>query len=663
MSAFLTLTPVQRFVDGNGNALVGGKLFTYAAGTTTKQATYTDSTGLTPNTNPIILNARGECEVWLNPALAYKMVLSPSTDTDPPTNPIWTVDNVNSSSSIPNWGGTSAGSANAQTITPSPPISNYIAGQQFSFIAGYTNTGPVTLAVNGLAATPILQGSGVPLANGQIIAENVITVEYDGTNFRLIGSQPFVTVQQFGAVGDGATNDSAAFSAALAAVGPTQYVYVPYTASGYFLGSTSGLTFGNSSACCALIGIGGRPLLKFGNVGSSTDCLTFEGSGLAQMILENLIIDFNNTGRDGLVVMGSNRPIVRNVQLNNSLRDVFVLSPTDTDFIEKGQFDIGIQNAGRHGITMSLSGSGGAYVNECVWNMLEIRGVSKNTAGGLAVYMTSTATDAGSKFSNHLFLKTNFDAQYNGSGNAPSSNVVEADSGIVENFRFMAGGWENSGGTALTGYAWAYTGSGSGNAWNGLTIDSVIDNSLWGSSGVDPTIGKVWFFDYSFGKTTLSGTVQSPDNSKFYVYQSNVESNVTGDGTAYTLGTGGVTELYNSHSDTVTNGVFIAPVTGKYHFNACAFLSGLSSGHTFAQLELVMTSGSFTGRYMMASYNPFANKNSGNNGFMAGSVEVGIEEGVSAHVELTVSGSTKTVDVSGGAGDKGSCYFSGHLLT
>lgn len=85
---------VQHFVDNNGNALVGGKLFTYAAGTTTKLATYTDSTGGTPNTNPVILNSRGECGVWLPPEQAYKFVLSPSTDTDPPTNPIWTVDGI-----------------------------------------------------------------------------------------------------------------------------------------------------------------------------------------------------------------------------------------------------------------------------------------------------------------------------------------------------------------------------------------------------------------------------------------------------------------------------------------------------------------------------------------------------------------------------------------
>ena len=87
----------QRFFDATGIPLSGGKLFTYAAGSTTKQNTYTDSTGATPNANPIILDSAGYANVWLDQTLIYKYTLSPATDTDPPTNPIWTIDNVNGS--------------------------------------------------------------------------------------------------------------------------------------------------------------------------------------------------------------------------------------------------------------------------------------------------------------------------------------------------------------------------------------------------------------------------------------------------------------------------------------------------------------------------------------------------------------------------------------
>lgn len=89
-----TPIPVVHFVDSSGNALSGGKLFSYTAGTTTKLSTYVDSTKNTTNANPTILNTRGEAQVWLPPGVAYKFVLSPSTDGDPPTNPIWTADNI-----------------------------------------------------------------------------------------------------------------------------------------------------------------------------------------------------------------------------------------------------------------------------------------------------------------------------------------------------------------------------------------------------------------------------------------------------------------------------------------------------------------------------------------------------------------------------------------
>jgi len=91
----LAILPKQQFNQG-GIPLNGGKLFTYAAGTTNKLATYTDSTGATPNTNPIILDSNGQCNLWLTTGTAYKLTLSPANDTDPPTNPFWTVDQASS---------------------------------------------------------------------------------------------------------------------------------------------------------------------------------------------------------------------------------------------------------------------------------------------------------------------------------------------------------------------------------------------------------------------------------------------------------------------------------------------------------------------------------------------------------------------------------------
>jgi hypothetical protein len=69
-----------QFFTDDGVPLSGGLLYTYAAGTTTPLATYTSSTGLTANTNPIVLNSAGRVanQIWLTTGSAYKFVLQTS---------------------------------------------------------------------------------------------------------------------------------------------------------------------------------------------------------------------------------------------------------------------------------------------------------------------------------------------------------------------------------------------------------------------------------------------------------------------------------------------------------------------------------------------------------------------------------------------------------
>lgn len=72
-----------QFFSNNGVPLAGGKIFTYAAGTTTPQATYTSASGSTAHANPIILDAAGRVpggEIWLTDGLQYKFVLKDAND-------------------------------------------------------------------------------------------------------------------------------------------------------------------------------------------------------------------------------------------------------------------------------------------------------------------------------------------------------------------------------------------------------------------------------------------------------------------------------------------------------------------------------------------------------------------------------------------------------
>jgi len=80
------LSPVggaaAQFFTNSGVILSGGKLYSYAAGTTTPKVTYTSSSGVTAHTNPIILDSAGRVpggEIWLLPQ-PYKFALYTSTD-------------------------------------------------------------------------------------------------------------------------------------------------------------------------------------------------------------------------------------------------------------------------------------------------------------------------------------------------------------------------------------------------------------------------------------------------------------------------------------------------------------------------------------------------------------------------------------------------------
>lgn len=146
-----------QFFDNNGDPLSGGKLYTYAAGTTTPAVTFTSASGATPNANPIILDSAGRVpeEIWLTTGAAYKFALHTSLNVS-----IWTKDNIT---------GISSG---ANSMEYDPPF-------------------PGAVTSNYTVANKLSQ---------------------------------YKSVKDFGAVGDGVANDTAAFAAALDVGGD---IYVP----------------------------------------------------------------------------------------------------------------------------------------------------------------------------------------------------------------------------------------------------------------------------------------------------------------------------------------------------------------------------------------------------------------------------------------------------
>ena len=75
--AILTLFR-HRFYNNDGTVAAGGKVYTYEAGTTTLKTSWTDYTGAVANANPIILDSKGECNLWTSGL--YKINVTQSDD-------------------------------------------------------------------------------------------------------------------------------------------------------------------------------------------------------------------------------------------------------------------------------------------------------------------------------------------------------------------------------------------------------------------------------------------------------------------------------------------------------------------------------------------------------------------------------------------------------
>lgn len=81
---------------------------------------------------------------------------------------------------------TSVAGTNVITGNLTPAIASYVAGQMFSFLSAGANTGAVTLNINGVGAKAVTKLGSTALAAGDIPANTIIIVQYDGTEFQLV---------------------------------------------------------------------------------------------------------------------------------------------------------------------------------------------------------------------------------------------------------------------------------------------------------------------------------------------------------------------------------------------------------------------------------------------------------------------------------------------
>lgn len=88
-----------------------------------------------------------------------------------------------------NTGVVDTGSSTAYAIAPTPVITAYATYQEFTFKAVNANTTTTpTVNVNGVGAKTIVNPNGGALKVGQIPANSIVKIVYDGTNFQLFSA-------------------------------------------------------------------------------------------------------------------------------------------------------------------------------------------------------------------------------------------------------------------------------------------------------------------------------------------------------------------------------------------------------------------------------------------------------------------------------------------
>jgi len=121
-----------QFFDNQGRVLAGGKLYTYAAGSTTPVATWTDYTQVVQNANPMILNSAGRPpnEIWLGTGTNnYKFVLTDAND-----NILGTWDNIGGIGAAGSSGGFSEWTVSGLVVTYVSPTQFTVPGNQLTLL-------------------------------------------------------------------------------------------------------------------------------------------------------------------------------------------------------------------------------------------------------------------------------------------------------------------------------------------------------------------------------------------------------------------------------------------------------------------------------------------------------------------------------------------------
>ena len=247
-----SLSPLLKprfFVNATNKPLVGGKLYTYLAETTTPATTYSNDTG-TPNTNPIILDANGECNLYLDDDKVYRLILKDANDVT-----YFDKDRVSS------IGG---GDYKVLTFDTIADLRLKIGSQK----EPTAQTSGYYVAGDGGANSFYWDGTSGATDNGGTIIKPTFV---SGAGRWLAVDAYTINVRQFGAKGDGSTDDTTVIQLALNSALIGTVVSFPASSVGYKISNNINVPFGVNIK-------GGGKVLRTHGLSVSNYAFTLNGS-------------------------------------------------------------------------------------------------------------------------------------------------------------------------------------------------------------------------------------------------------------------------------------------------------------------------------------------------------------------------------------------------
>lgn len=292
-----------QFIDSSGAPLASGTVGFYAPGTLNPLTTFQDQAGTIPNANPVPLNSRGQALIWGSGI--YRQILKDASGVT-----IW--DALTQSSDAAFSGSTGASligfdgtNLAAQLQARINRVVDSIAALRALSKATYTRA-----FVTGYYAPHDGGGGAYQYDSADTTtADNngTVIVAADGGRWKLQQTTP-ISVKQFGAKGDGATDDTTSFNLAFAGMG-SGTLYVP---PGTFIVS-SNITIGANQF---LQGAGqSATIISATSLVGNTILMPNPNSGISNLTVTGLVT--RTLGRHIFVTAGSGPVYVNDVTITN----------------------------------------------------------------------------------------------------------------------------------------------------------------------------------------------------------------------------------------------------------------------------------------------------------------------------------------------------------